>query len=207
MKKRIAAATLLLLASLALRAAEISPAGKELSRQLDAMDVEHHWIAGSHVDWRTGDPDSGKPGKTHCSAFVAAFCDKKDVYILRPPEHGQVHLATAQVDWLGSEGRKSGWAPVESPFEAQRLANSGRIVVVGWPSPDREKSGHIAIVRPSGKSETRIREEGPEIIQAGGHNAQSTSVKEGFRQHRGAWSSAARHDVLFFVYEGHTGSQ
>ena len=191
----------LVLAPLALRAAGIAPAGRALAQKLDAMDVEHHWIAGTHVNWRSGDPDRGTPDKSHCSVFVAATLERLGIYILRPPDHGQVHLATAQQEWLSSEGGARGWRPVHSPFDAQHLANEGKVVVAVYASPDPKKAGHIAIVRPSDKPESRIRREGPDVIQAGMENESSTSLKDGFRHHRGAWESASEHGVLFFTHE------
>src|SRR5947209_10831577 len=55
-------------------ALSVSPEGKRLRSILDGLDVEHHWLPGEHVRWKTGLPD-GKPVEsgphTHCSAFVA----------------------------------------------------------------------------------------------------------------------------------------
>jgi hypothetical protein len=73
-----------------------------------------------HVDWQTGLPD-GKTehfeGKhTHCSAFVASAAKQLGVYILRPPEHGQILLANAQYDRLAAAGQASGWTPVGDGF-------------------------------------------------------------------------------------------
>jgi hypothetical protein len=184
-----------------LESSEIAPAGLRLAERYDSMDVEHHWLPGRRVDWRTGDPDSGKPGKTHCSAFVAAACERLGIYILRPPQHGQVDLANAQQDWLLKEGKTQGWKPVNSPYEAQRLANEGKIVVAVYADPTPNKPGHVALVRPSDKSETLIQHEGPQIIQAGARNASSTSLKEGFRHHPGAWRSANDYRVMFFAHE------
>ena len=94
---------------------ERTEAGDRLAAVLDGMDVESHWLAHEHVNWETGDPDKGAdyegPGNhTHCSAFAAAAAKKLGIYLLRPPEHGQVLLANAQSGWLESAaGRKSGW--------------------------------------------------------------------------------------------------
>ena len=110
-------------------AAEISGDGRRLATFLDSMDVEHHWPAGVHVHWETGDPD-GRPEKTegkhtHCSAFVAAAAKRLNVYILRPPEHLQVLLANAQYDWLPDEGQRRGWSEVVGAEVAQQHANHG----------------------------------------------------------------------------------
>jgi hypothetical protein len=73
-------------------AGDVTPAGSKLAQFYDSLHVESHWIAGTHVDWESGDPDGASenlPGRhTHCSAFVASTAKKLGVYILRPPEHG-----------------------------------------------------------------------------------------------------------------------
>lgn len=173
----------------------ISPAGTKLAAVIDAMDVEHHWPAGVHVSWQTGDPDGREetsPGKhTHCSAFVAATAKRLDVYVLRPPEHKQILLANAQYDWLAGEGAAQGWRPVAGAIEAQAAANAGELVVATYKNPHDDKPGHIAIVRPSDKSDAQIRSEGPQIAQAGAENYASTSLKVGFSGHPAAWRDAA----------------
>lgn len=168
----------------------ISPAGHRLAKVLDQMDVEHRWLSGKYVKWRTGEP-LDKPvtdGKlhSHCSAFVAAAAAELGIYILRPPQHSSTLLANAQYDWLGGEGRKEGWTPVATALEAQQLANQGSLVVAVYRESDK-KPGHIAIIRPSTKGEAKIREEGPQITQAGMDNRVSTSLMEGFKHHRAAF--------------------
>jgi hypothetical protein len=161
--------------------------GHKLATFLDSLGVEDRWPAGVHVDWETGLPD-GKTesfeGKhTHCSAFVASAAKKLDIYILRPPEHGQVLLANAQFDWLAEQSARYGWFPIDDGYEAQRYANRGYLVVASYKNHDDRKPGHIAIVRPSGRSRDDILAEGPEVIQAGEHNYQSTTLKHGFAGH------------------------
>src|SRR5947207_62290 len=107
--------------------------GKRLAAALDAMDVEHKWLARAYVKWETGEPldkpvTDGKP-HTHCSAFAAAVAKKLGVYLLRPPEHNATQLANAQYDWLEQEGKKKGWRVVKMASEAQRRANEGQLVV------------------------------------------------------------------------------
>jgi hypothetical protein len=181
-------------------AAEITPAGKKLAEFLDGLDVEHLWDAGKSVAWKTGKPleTQGPPrkGNTHCSAFVAAACLRADVYILRPPEHATKLLANAQCDWLAGPGAEKGWKPLASAVEAQRLANEGSLVVAVFKEANPEKSGHVAIVRPSEKGEAKVREEGPQICQAGSTNFNSTSLALGFRHHKGAWPGG----VKFYVH-------
>ena len=179
----------------------ISPAGHQLAATLDSMNVESLWLAEEHVNWETGEPDRGAdyegPGNhTHCSAFAAAAAKRLGVYLLRPPEHGQLLLANAQVEWLGSAaGQKSGWQKVPDMRKAQRLANQGNLVLVLFQNPDKHVPGHIAIIRPSEKSLTALQENGPQIIQAGNHNHASTSVRIGFLNHPGAWPDGVRYYV------------
>jgi hypothetical protein len=180
----------------------ITPAGDRLATALDSMKVESLWLAHEHVNWETGEPDRGAndegPGNhTHCSAFAAAAAKRLGVYLLRPPEHGQLLLANAQAEWLGSAAaQKSGWQHVSDMREAQRLANQGNLVLVLFPNPDKHVPGHIAIVRPSEKSLTALQESGPQIIQAGNHNHASTSVRIGFLNHPGAWPDG----VLYYTH-------
>jgi hypothetical protein len=169
---------------------------------IDAMDVEHRWPAGLHVDWETGVPD-GRPetavGKhTHCSAFVAAAAEHLGIYILRPPEHGQILLANAQYDWLAEEGARRGWVPLADALDAQNLANSGYLVVAAYRNHHDDKPGHIAIVRPSDASAAQIERDGPEVTQAGGTNYRSTTLRQGFAGHPAAWE---RREVRFYAHQ------
>lgn len=180
----------------------VLPAGVRLAKLLDSMHVESHWIAGHHVNWRTGNPD-GRPVPlegyhSHCSAFVAAVAAKLGVEILRPPEHTQVLLANAQCEWLENQGRRIGWEAVATPLEAQQLANRGMLVVACTVNPDPTESGHIAIVRPQALTHSRIEREGPQVTQAGIENFRSTSLAEGFRDHPGAWANRA---IRFYAHE------
>jgi hypothetical protein len=180
----------------------ITPAGARLAAALDSMNVESLWLAHEHVNWETGEPDRGAdyegPGNhSHCSAFAAAAAKRLGVYLLRPPEHGQVLLADAQAEWLGSAAaQKSGWQRVSDMREAQRLANQGNLVLVLFQNADKHVPGHIAIVRPSEKSLTALQENGPRIIQAGNQNHASTNVRIGFRNHAGAWPDG----VLYYAH-------
>jgi hypothetical protein len=187
--------------SLSATASEISPAGQQLSKVLDSMHVEQLWLAGRQVDWRTGEPNgkvyTNASSHTHCSAFAAAAAEKLGIYLLHPPEHSAVLLANAQQTWLCSSGTNEGWQPVKSPLQAQQLANEGQLVIVTCKNPDEKRPGHIAIVRPSTKSNASIMVEGPEIIQAGANNYTSTTTKEGFKNHPGAFEN---HELLYFVH-------
>ena len=175
--------------------------GRRLGAFLDSLDVENRWPAGVHVNWETGLPD-GKvetfEGKhTHCSAFVASAARQLGVYILRPPEHGQVLLANAQYEWLRDRGAQYGWEAVPDGYEAQRKANRGFLVVASYMSHNSAKPGHIAIVRPSGKTREQILREGPEIIQAGEKNYRSVSLRVGFAGHPAAWTN---NEVRYYAH-------
>lgn len=176
--------------------------GRKLAVFLDGLQVESRWPAGVHVNWETGEPD-GKAehfeGKhTHCSAFVASAAKQLGVYILRPPEHGQTLLANAQYDWLRDQGAAHGWTPLPDGYEAQRAANRGFLVVAAYKNHSSDKPGHIAIVRPSGKTRAEILDEGPQIIQAGGHNYASTPLRRGFADHPAAWNN---NEVVYYEHD------
>jgi hypothetical protein len=180
---------------------KITPAGAALGNMLDSMGVEELWLAGQHVNWKTGVPD-GRPYKkegahTHCSAFVAAVAYRLGIYVLRPPEHPQTLLANAQVDWLATEGRSRGWREVDSGQEAQELANQGYLVIACYKSRNPRKSGHIVVVRPYAKDGEMLREEGPQVIQASTNNFSSTTLRQGFRYHRRAFD---RGEIRFFTH-------
>jgi hypothetical protein len=177
---------------------EISAEGQKLAATLDAMKVDQLWLAGRPVNWRTGEPKgrvfTNTIFVTHCSAFAAAAADQLGVYLLHPPDHSAALLANAQQDWLRADGTNQGWRPVASELQAQRLANAGQLVVVTCKNPNPGAPGHIAIVRPSIKSDAQILAEGPQIIQAGRNNYLSTSAKLGFKNHPGAFD----HDELLY---------
>jgi hypothetical protein len=182
-------------------AAEITIEGQKLAKVLDQSRVDQLWPAGVHVAWETGVPD-GKPEKTegkhtHCSAFAAATAKKLGVYLLRPPEHGQILLANAQNEWLEGEGSSRGWNAVENGARAQEFANRGFLVVATYHNHKDDKPGHIAIVRPSNKSAREISAEGPQITQAGGTNYISTSLMRGFAGHPAAF---AHNEVRYYAH-------
>jgi len=179
----------------------VSAGGQKLLAVLDASNVESLWLAHEHVNWETGEPDKDAdyegPGKaTHCSVFAAAIGKRVGVYMLRPPEHGQILLANAQAEWFHSPaGPQNGWREVKTSKEAQTLANSGNLVTIVYENPDPHKPGHIAIVRPAARSERLLEENGPEITQAGEKNYLKTSTKVGFEHHPGAWPGGVRYYV------------
>jgi hypothetical protein len=179
----------------------IAHAGARLARVLDSMHVASRWLAHEHVNWETGQPDKGAgykgPGQaTHCSAFAAAAGKRLGVYLLRPPEHSQILLASAQAAWLASEqGQQAGWSGVYTAQHAQSLANQGQFVVIVFQSPDPHKPGHIAIIRPSTKSAEALAQAGPQLIQAGTQNFQSIDARAAFQWHHGAWPDGVRYYV------------
>ena len=170
---------------------QVSAKGRWLAAQLDAMGVEGKWIAGQHVDWRSGLPDgrpvSSEGRHTHCSAFVAAAAEALGVHILRPPEHGQVLLANAQYRWLEGDGAAEGWRELPDAAAAQAAANAGELVVASYLSHRDNKPGHIAIVKPAERSAEEIADAGPLVIQAGTVNSAAISLRDGFAGHPAAW--------------------
>jgi hypothetical protein len=180
----------------------ISPAGQRLADLLDSMDVENLWQAKFHVDWRTGVSEGPREftpgGHTHCSAFAAAAAERLGIYLLRPPEHRQDWLANAQERWLNDPaGAAAGWrklgtlADPGASARAIAAANAGMLVVAVYFQPPREtalgpkqRSGHIAIVRPDQIVSDRTETDGPEVTQAGGHNYRRVALRVGFADHR-----------------------
>jgi hypothetical protein len=200
----IGATLIAVLASFPARADDPPPATSKarwVVSFLKGLDVEHRWIAGTHVDWQTGLPDNAPerlPGRhTHCSAFVASAAQQLGIYILRPPEHGQVLLANAQNEWLAEAGAAQGWKPVSGPQEAQALANRGEFVVASYLSHRSTTPGHIAIVLPGEKSAAQIEAEGPDVMQAGTVNSASTPLASGFAGHPHAWGDR---EVAFYSH-------
>jgi hypothetical protein len=180
----------------------ISAKGARLVQALDSMDVERKWAAGIHVDWKTGLPDDRPENSsgqhTHCCAFVASATEKLGVYILRPPEHGEILLANAQNEWLQTAGRFEGWHQLSGPVEAQRAANRGELVVASYHNHHNNKSGHIAIIRPSGKSIEQVLKDGPDAIMASTINRTSISVRDGFAGHPSAWGN---NEIVYYAHD------
>jgi hypothetical protein len=180
----------------------ITPDGYRLAEMIDSMDVENNWLAHEHVDWETGKADRpadyvGHDKATHCSAFAAAVGERLHVYMLRPPDHPQTFLASAQAEWFHERsGVSEGWLPLVGPGHEQRaqeLANQGNLAVIVYESPDPHKPGHIAIVRPSEKSAEALQQEGPQIAQAGAKNHNSSIAALSFTHHPGAWPDGVRY--------------
>ena len=171
--------------------APISAKAKWIEAQLDQMDVKDNWIAGVHINWRTGVPD-GQPESavgrhTHCSAFAAAAAEKFGIYLLRPPEHPQILLANAQNEWLPTEGAGQGWQSLPDAAAAQDAANRGLFVVASYHNRNDDKPGHIAIVLSGKKNAALLASEGPDVMQAGTVNSLREPMREGFSGHPGAF--------------------
>lgn len=181
----------------------ISEQASKLGQFYDQTNVESLWLNGIHVDWITGASDKpadyqGPDRYSHCSTFVASVTMKLGVYILRPPEHPETFLASAQGRWLlSSESINQGWTQLSDMQEAQEKANAGKIVLAAFISPVEFKPGHIAIVRPSEKTIEELNTEGPQIIQAGKYNYNSTSVSKGFGSHQNAFPDK----ILYFSHQ------
>jgi len=181
----------------------ISPKAERLLHFYDSLGVESRWPAGVHVNWETGAPDDVPerlPGAhTHCSAFAGSVAKQLGIYILRPPEHGQVLLANAQLAWLETAGAGAGWQSLPDAASAQAAANKGLFVVASYRNHNAAKPGHIAIVRPSTKPVEALTVEGPDVTQAGLHNYTSTTLAKGFAGHPYAWIKAR--EVRFYAHD------
>lgn len=183
---------------------KVSSCGKDLKTFYLNMDVLHKWQSGQHVNWLTGEPDDPNAVsgiRTHCSAFVAAACERRGIYILRPPEHRQELLANAQFKWLNSEQASDfGWHRINKNilYEAQQRANEGYVVVVCAQNQDVHKPGHIALVMPSDLSKEQIHENGPVLIQSSTKNSVDGLFRNSFRHHIINWDSST--DEVVFYY-------
>ena len=185
--------------------------GKKLKDFYLSLNVENLWIAGSHINWETGvadKPDATAGNHTHCSAFVASACKQLGVYVLRPPEHGQILLANAQYNWLKTkDALKNGWRLLDGNdrkviyIQAQKLANEGNVVIAIIKNPDTKKSGHAALVMPKEADVNTLKENGPSLIMAGKHNFNLISLKNGFKSHLASWPE---NEILFFVNNNNT---
>ncbi len=183
--------------------------GDQLKKFYLGLNVEHLWIEGNHINWKTGEansPDATIGIHTHCSAFVAAACERMGIYILRPPQNGQILLAKGQYDWLQTEdARKNGWSSLTDInrlslyVQAQKLANSGKVVVTIVKNPDGSKPGHTVLVIPKETDIKTLEKSGPMIIMAGTHNFNFISLKNGFKTHITGWPE---NEILFFMNNG-----
>ncbi|WP_161788557.1 hypothetical protein [Burkholderia paludis] len=168
----------------------VTAQGQQLLRALDRLDVEHHWPANREVRWDTGEPvgDPSSPvlgPDTHCSLFTAAVGNAVGIYLPRPPRDSQNFLSHTQLDFFESRaGREAGWFRVDTPAQAQALANRGYLVIFGYFRPKSaagHAEGHVAVVRPSAtRTAAQIREGGVLETHAGIHNHASAVARRGF---------------------------
>jgi hypothetical protein len=184
----------------------VTDKGKILQQFYLGCNVEMLWIAGSHVNWETGvadKPDAVAGNHTHCSAFVAAVCKRVGIYLLCPPQHGQLLLANAQYDWLQTDdAKKNGWKEIQSANRltlyklVQQLANNGNFIVAICKNPDATQPGHAALVMPKDISADKINESGPVLIMAGKHNFNYIALKNGFKSHIDTWPES---EIKFYI--------
>ena len=175
----------------------ISEGGDRLRVFLDGTHVETRWIADYHVVWQTGQrngPAEGDPAHhTHCSAYVAAAALYVDIYILRPPNHKQLHPgerasrlapaaagATADLPPRNRDGARLGSSGKATDVldDAITAANAGKLVVAGYLQPlvGTQVEGR-GISSSSDHRESFPSDEGPQVVTAGVRNFKSASMK------------------------------
>ena len=158
----------------------LTPEGERLQKFLDGRQVASNWRAGQAVDWKTGAPDrsrnAAKPPATHAATFVAAVATLLGVPVLSPPAEDLDALPAKLPGWLSGPGAAAGWRPVAEIAEAQRLANTGELVVAVM-------DGGMGILRPAARS-------APALVMAGRTNnaaAPLGSASARFFAHKVAW--------------------
>jgi hypothetical protein len=184
--------------------------GPRLTEFLDGLPLTSRWIHHHRVVWQTGQQNApegqGPEAETHCSAFIAAAALMLDIYVLRPPNHGQELLANAQAAWLAGEATypgptaaASGWIALGSSGDPGALkaavdaANLGRLVVGVYKAPSVRKPdgklhqvpGHTCIVRP--QSAAAVGDDGPRVMCAADVNRTDTPMQTAFHAHPEAW--------------------
>ena len=87
------------------------------------------------------------------------------------------------------------WVRLESGEEAQRMANDGWFVVVGWVNPIPGKSGHVAVVVPGGPILTNAGEYVPACMDTG---CEMRSKKQGLNY---SFGKDKRPYVEFYYYK------
>ena len=145
----------------------VTPSGARLVAFLDGTGVDRLWLAGDRVNWETGvsvGPWRDDRPHTHCSAFVASAAKRLGVYVLRPPDHGTVLLANAQMGWLQQrrgDGRRLAFS-ARRHFGAN-ARQSGRSRSGGFPEP--------------GSGQTRAYRDRPPIRHRRGDAARTRAVR------------------------------
>jgi hypothetical protein len=161
-----------------------------LSAFLDSLAVDNYWLVGYSVNWLTGATGGSGPNMTqgtdsHCSAFAAAVADLLGIYILRQPDASDIDLANNQAHWLPTN--TAGWFPIASMVDAQHMADTGTLAVASYFNP--AGSGHIAVLRPSNRTDASVSTFGPEECQSGDYNYADTNLMTGFSEHPGSFPS------------------
>ncbi len=101
--------------------------------------------------------------RTKCNYFVEDACEQLGAHIPKGL------LARQQIAWLKSPaGRNEGWFEMLRRA-ADKYADEGRPVLVGWLNPDVKRSSHIAMMRSAGR-----------IAQAGASNFADGTIGAGF---------------------------
>jgi hypothetical protein len=154
-----------------------------LTAFLDSLQVVNYWIEGFSVNWLTGATNGDSINMTegtatHCSAFVGAVTDLLGIYILRQPQASDILLANNQANWLATN--TDDWYPVDNMVDAQHMVNTGALAVASWLNPDPSQPGHIAVLRPSNRTDASIDTLGPEECQSGDNNYADTNISTGF---------------------------
>lgn len=172
-----------------------------LSSFLNSLQVETYWIVGTNVNWLTGGssiypgPNMTEGNDSHCSAYAAAVADLLGVYILRQPYASDLNLANNQAIWLATN--TAGWYPVDTMVDAQHMVNTGALVVASYFNPDNPAdSGHIAVLRPSNRTDASVNALGPEECQSGDFNYLDTNAETGFSEHPGSFPSG----ILYYSH-------
>lgn len=155
----------------------------ELATFIQSLDVQHFWKKKEHVAWFSGvNNHASATFKTHCSAFMAAVSERAGVPLLRPPQHSQDLLATAQHKWLEGTGSTLGWTITDSPVIAQAAANAGILAVISKANPNPHSPGHAAVVIPNhAPSIDFLKLNGPQEAQAGSINSGNLTASKGFK--------------------------
>jgi hypothetical protein len=176
----------------------MSKAGRALAAALDGMDVEHHWLAGQRVDWKTGNSveDDGNGTTSNGGAFVAAVGARFKVPM--PASEQSNFLPGNQFEWLLYDGKPKGWLAM-GEVEAQLLANQGWIVIAAWKNPasagERKTSGMMAVVRPDSTPVGEIAKNGPRVILVSDRNRNNVALNQAFPA--SAWDNK---EVIFLAH-------
>ncbi|MFV0251178.1 MAG: hypothetical protein AB8U53_05675 [Rickettsia aeschlimannii] len=105
---------------------------------------------------------------------------------------------------METDGIKNGWNFVkagnhnDSFIQAQKFANQGYFVVSVYKNANPKRAGHIAVVVPSSKDIEKIKNEGPDTVQAGNINFSCSSLKKGFRNKKDAFKN---NEIKFYYYK------